>query len=418
MKNLIQGLELLAALLLFSLMGYSGFPESAGGEMSIQKSPFGTARDGHTVDLFTLRNASGMTVKVITYGGIIYSVEIPDRHGHFANVTANRPALSDYEEKSPCFGALLGRYANRIAKARFTLDGHPYALTRNSGENHIHGGRRGFDKVVWEAESAQGSNYVALKLSYTSKDGEEGYPGNLRCTVRYELNNRNQWTIDYTATTDKPTPVNLSNHAYWNLAGAYSGTVLNQLLTVNASKWLPADSALIPTGEMAPVDGTPLDFRTPHPVGERIGQITQRQFGGGYDHCFVLNHKQPGDLTFCAKLKDPESGRAMQVFTTEPGLQIYSANFPSGAFEGPEAYSYPAILAWPSKRSTSPIPLTSRTSLPLSCARAKPITQPPFCALAWRTEALTDFNANPTIPLTIYAKQQWQCPHNEIRFLD
>ncbi len=295
------------------------------------------------MELFTLENAGGLKVKVMTYGGIIYSVETPDREGHFANVTANRPTLADYEEKSPCFGALLGRFANRIAGASFTLDGRRYHLSRNSGTNHIHGGFRGFDKRVWHPQPVQGRDFVALKLHYTSKDGEEGYPGNLHCTVRYELNNRNELRIEYSATTDKPTPINLSNHAYWNLAGAYSGTVLNQVLMVNASKYLVTDAALIPTGEMAPVAGTPLDFRTPHTIGSRIGEITGKQFGG-YDHCLVINHKQPGDLTFCAKLKDPKSGRTLEVFTTQPGVQIYSANFPTGAFEGPHGYAYPRHL--------------------------------------------------------------------------
>lgn len=307
----------------------------------ITKVPFGSTRDGQAVELYTLKNANGLTARVMTYGAIICSVEVPGKDGQFANVTINRETVTDYEKRSACFGALLGRYANRIARGEFSLDGHKYLLPLNGGANHIHGGARGFDKRVWKAEPVTGTDSVAVKLSYVSQDGEEGYPGKLTVTVRYELNNKNEWKMDYTATTDKPTLVNLSNHAYWNLAGAQSGPVLEQLLTVNADKYLIADGTLIPTGELAPVQGTPLDFRTPHAIGERIADIKEKQFNGGYDHCFVLNHKQPGDLTFCARLKDPKSGRVMEVFTTQPGVQMYSANFGSGVFEGPGGYSYP-----------------------------------------------------------------------------
>jgi aldose 1-epimerase len=266
---------------------------------------------------------------------------VPDKKGHLDNVTVNRPTLADYEKKSACFGALIGRYANRIAKARFALDGKAYTLALNGGPNHIHGGRKGFDKCVWQAEPIQRDDSVALKLTYTSKDGEEGYPGNLNCTVLYELNNRNEWKMEYTATTDRPTVVNLSNHAYWNLAGVQSGTVLDQVLVLNADQYLLTDDTLIPTGEFASVTDTPLDFRTPHAVGERIGQIREPKFGGGYDHCFVVKHAHPGDLVSVAKLHDPKSGRTMAVSTTEPGVQIYSANFPSGSFEGVGGYPYP-----------------------------------------------------------------------------
>jgi aldose 1-epimerase len=313
-------------------------------KMSIAKTPFGKTKDGQPVELYTLKNANGLTVKVITYGAIIYSLETPDKDGHVANLTANCASLTDYEDRSPCFGALIGRYANRIAKGKFELDGRQYSLPLNGGANHIHGGPRGFDKQVWKAESLQGTDFVGLKLGYTSRDGENGYPGNLNCTVTYELNNRNEWKMDYTATTDKATPVNMSNHAYWNLAGVYSGSVLDQVLTANADKYLLADETLIPTGQIVPVDGTPLDFRKPHAIGERINQIKEKQFNGGYDHCLVLTHKSLSDLTFAAKLKDPKSGRTMEVYTTEPGVQIFSANFGPGAFSGPDGYSYPRHL--------------------------------------------------------------------------
>jgi aldose 1-epimerase len=315
--------------------------DAKGSSTGWSKVPFGTTRRGEAVELYTLTNAHGLRAKVMTYGGIIYSFEVPDRQGRLTNVTLNRETLADYEQKSPCFGALLGRYANRIARGEFTLDGHQFVLTKNAGPNHIHGGARGFDKRVWQAEPITSPNSVELRLSYTSVDGEEGYPGTLRCTVLYELNNRNEWTMDYSAQTDKPTPVNLSNHAYWNLAGAESGTMLDQLLTVNADKYLAVDDALIPTGELAPVAGTPLDFRTPHSVGQRIGMIKERKFNGGYDHCLAVNRQNVGDLVSCAKLADPKSGRTLEVFTTEPGVQIYSANFSDGAFTGPNGYAYP-----------------------------------------------------------------------------
>jgi aldose 1-epimerase len=311
---------------------------------SIAKSPFGTTREGEAVELYTLRNANGITAKVITFGAIIYSLEVPDKAGHFANVNANCASLSDYENRSPCFGALIGRYANRIAHGEFELEGRRVSLPRNAGPHHIHGGVRGFNKRVWTAETVRGSDFVGLRLTYLSKDGEEGYPGNLNCTVVYELNNQNEWKMDYTARTDKETVVNLSNHSYWNLDGAQSGTVLDHVLTVNADKYLLADDALIPTGEIVSVEGTPVDFRQRHRIGERMGQIKEKQFGGGYDHCLVLNHAKLGDLVFCAKLADPRSGRTMEVSTTEPGVQIFTANFQTGAFSGPGGYAYPRHL--------------------------------------------------------------------------
>jgi aldose 1-epimerase len=317
---------------------------SAAVKLHIEKAPFGTTADGERVEVYTLRNTNGLTAKILTYGAIIYSFESPDRNGYPTNVTANCQSLADYEKRSPCFGALLGRYANRIAGGKFMLEGKEVSLPRNAGANHIHGGILGFHKRVWSAEPVEGHNSVALRLTYTSQDGEEGYPGTLNCTVLYELNNQNEWKMDYSAQTDKPTVVNLSNHAYWNLAGAQSGTVLNHVLTVNADKYLQTDSALIPTGEFLSVESTPLDFRTPHTIGERIQQITGKQFGGGYDHCLVLNREKPGDLSFCAKVRDPASGRTMEVFTTEPGVQIFTANFPSGSFAGPNGYQYPRHL--------------------------------------------------------------------------
>jgi len=316
--------------------------ESTKSTFGVERSPFGTTKDGEAVDLYTFRNGRGLTARVMTYGATICALEAPDRNGLVANVTLNRGAFADYEQKSFCFGALIGRYANRIAKARIDIEGRSYSLPRNSGENHIHGGIRGFDKRVWKAEPFQDQQSVGVRLTYASKDGEEGYPGTLICTVVYRLNRENEWTMDYTATTDKATVVNLSNHAYWNLAGAQSGSVLDQVLTINADRYLRADGGLIPTGEMASVEGTPLDFRSPHSIGERMGQIREKQFGGGYDHCLVVNRSKSGELVFCARLEDPKSGRTMEVLTTEPGVQIYSANFPDGAIEGPKGFSYPS----------------------------------------------------------------------------
>jgi aldose 1-epimerase len=313
-------------------------------EPSIEVSPFGKTKQGEAVELYQLSNANGITAKVITYGAIIYSLEVPDKAGHFTNVNANCASLADYEDRSPCFGAVIGRYANRIAHGQFTLDGKTVSVPKNAGPHHIHGGIRGFHKRVWRAEPIRGGDFVGLRLTYLAKDGEEGYPGNLTCTVQYELNNRNEWKMEYLAKTDKPTVVNLTNHSYWNLGGAQSGTAMDEILTVNADRYLLADDALIPTGEIVPVEGTPVDFRTPHRVGERMEQIREKQFGGGYDHCLVVNHKTPSDLAYCARLEDPASGRTMEVLTTQPGVQIFTANFQGGALKGPNGYSYPAHL--------------------------------------------------------------------------
>ncbi len=310
---------------------------------SISHIPFGATKDGRDVELYTLRNSHGMTAKVMTYGAVIYSLEVPDRHGKLANITANRVTLADYEARSGVFGSLIGRYANRIAGATFQLDGKTFTLPKNAPPNHIHGGQ-GFDKRVWTAGIVAGRDSAGLRLTYTSMDGEEGYPGTLKCEVLYELNDRNEWKMEYTATTDKPTVVNLCNHAYWNLAGACSGDVLGQSIQLWADRFLEVDETLIPTGKLLPVVGTPLDFLKPHTIGERIGEITEKRFGGGYDHCFVINRKEPGSLTHCATLSDPASGRTMEVWTTEPGVQIYSANMPSGTLTGPNNYPYPRHL--------------------------------------------------------------------------
>lgn len=312
--------------------------------LSVERSDFGTTTAGEAVDLYTLSNEKGVRLKAMNYGAIVYSLEVPDKNGIFTNVTANRPTLADYQSRSACFGAVVGRFANRIGGARFSIGGQEYQVTANAGKHHIHGGRRGFDKVVWKGTPQTKPNTVGVRFEYLSKDGEEGYPGNVRVSVTYELNNENEFRIEYSATTDKPTPINLSNHAYWNLAGAYSGDVLSHVLTLNCDQYLAVDEALIPTGVIAPVGDTPLDFRKPTMIGARMPEIKEKQFNGGYDHCFVLNQKGQGDLAFCARLVDPWSGRTMEVYTTEPGVQLFTANFGPGAFEGPNGYAYPRHL--------------------------------------------------------------------------
>ncbi len=308
---------------------------------TVTSEPFGTNKWGETVELYTLKNSRGLALKIMTYGAIIYQVDVPDRAGVVTNVTANRMTLADYESRSGAFGAVVGRFANRIAFGRFTIDGQTFHLATNNGPNHIHGGPRGFDKRVWQAEPVTGRDFAALRLRYTSADGEEGFPGKLRCELQYTWTDQNELRMEYTATTDKPTVLNLCNHAYWNLAGAYSGTVLDQMLQVNASQYVAVNEWLIPTGELKPVAGTPLDFRQPRRIGERIGEITAKEFNGGYDHCFVVENKAPGDLRLCARLADPKSGRTMEVWTTEPGVQVYSANFPAGSISGPPGFAYP-----------------------------------------------------------------------------
>lgn len=296
--------------------------------MTISKTPFGTTKDGREVDLYTLSNG-WLTVKVLNYGGIIYSFDMPDKEGNSANISANLESIADYEKNRPFFGALVGRYGNRIAKGKFTLDGKEYTLPKNNGPNSLHGGIKGFDTVIWEVKEFKTGRSVGLQLSYTAQDGEEGYPGKLDVTVVYELNSANEWKMDYTAKTDKATVVNLTNHTFWNLSG-FKSTILNHELLLNADAFLPTDGTLIPTGEIKKVDGTPLDFRKSRVIGERIGDIKEKAFHGGYDHCFVLNREKRGGMSLCAELYDPDSGRAMKVSTTEPGVQCYSGNFLDG----------------------------------------------------------------------------------------
>ena len=291
------------------------------GKMSIDKTTFGKTRDGAAVDLYTFSNANGVKVKVMTFGATLISVETPDRHGRIAPITLHLNTLEEYTAGNPCLGTVCGRYANRIAKGRFTLDGAEHKLATNNGPNHLHGGRIGFDKVVWKGEPVREGDSVGVKLTYVSRDGEEGYPGRLTATVTYRLTKDNQLMMEYTAVTDKPTVVNLCNHAYWNLAGPGAKDCLEHLLTLNADRYLPVDSTLIPLGELRPVRGTPMDFTKPAAIGSRIAQV-----GSGYDHCYVLNKKKEEKLSLAARVADQSSGRVMEVYTTQPGVQLYTAN--------------------------------------------------------------------------------------------
>lgn len=295
--------------------------------------------DGQSIDLYTLTNRQGMEVGITNYGGRVVSILVPDRLGKMADVGLGFGSLDGYLGDKSCFGALVGRYANRIANGRFALDGTQYKLAQNDGANSLHGGLKGFDKRVWNARELPGDQR-ALELTYLSKDGEEGYPGNLSVKVVYSLTDSNELRIDYTATTDKDTVLNLTNHSYFNLAGQGSGDILKHELRINADRFTPIDDTLIPTGELRQVEGTPLDFRKPTAIGARINEDhEQLKFGKGYDHNFVLNHKG-GELALAAHVTEPESGRVLEVLTTQPGLQFYSGNFLDGTVHGKEGKVY------------------------------------------------------------------------------
>lgn len=309
---------------------------------SVTKTTTKSVFQGSPVELATLKNARGIELQAINFGAIITSLKVPDRTGALADVVLGFDAPDRYwgEPPPPYFGSIVGRYGNRIANARFALGGRTYKLAANNGPNHLHGGVRGFDKQMWEMStrnSAQGSSVI---FSRTSPDGEEGYPGNLRVTVTYTLTEKNEVIVEYRATTDKATPVNLTQHSYFNLAGEGSGDILGHHLTVNADRYTPVDDTLIPTGELAPVEGTPFDFRQATAVGARINaEHPQLKAGKGYDHNYVLNRKGSGPQ-FAARLTDPKSGRTMEVATTEPGMQFYSGNFLDGTIKGKQGHVY------------------------------------------------------------------------------
>ncbi len=306
---------------------------------SLDISEFGETQLG-MANLYTLRNTNGMEVKITNYGGIITSIKVPDREGNLADVALGFNQVEKYEDGHPYFGALIGRYGNRIGGASFSLEGETYELAANNGPNALHGGTMGFDKHLYEAHEIDRPDATGLELYRISPDGEEGYPGNLEVHVRYLLTADNALRIEYEATTDKATPVNLTNHAYFNLRGEGEGDILGHLLMINADQFTPVDETLIPTGALASVEGTPFDFRSPTPIGQRIeADDEQIRMGGGYDHNFVLSKDGEG-LQLAASVYEPESGRYMEVLTTEPGVQFYSGNFLNGSVVGKSNVPY------------------------------------------------------------------------------
>jgi len=303
-------------------------------KLSIERAPYGTLPDGRQVDIYTLTNANGMRVKLTNYGAITVSVEVPDRDGNLTDVTLGYDTLEGWLTSTSYFGATVGRYANRIAKGKFTLDGVTYTLATNNSGNHLHGGEVGFNKVLWGAETVETDAAVGVKFTYLSKDGEEGYPGNLSVTAVHTLTNDNEFKIEFTATTDKPTVVNLAHHSYWNLGGPAAGDILDHEVMLNADKFTAVGPGLIPTGELRAVEGTPMDFTTPMAIGARIDQVE-----GGYDHNFVLRG-QEGEVELAATVTDPKSGRVMEVFTDQPGVQFYTGNFLDGSVTGKGGVAY------------------------------------------------------------------------------
>ena len=281
-----------------------------------------------------------MEVKITNYGGIIVSIKVPDKAGNIGDVVLGFDNLENYIKESPYFGAIIGRYGNRIARGKFELNGKEYQLAINNGVNHLHGGIKGFDKVLWTAEEVRSDEEVGLRLSYLSPDMEEGYPGNLKVTVEYTLDNENNLEVNYSATTDKPTIVNLTNHSYFNLTADPNNNILGQMLYINADFFLPVDSTLIPTGNKKPVAGSPFDFTESQQIGTRINDENQQlKYAGGYDHCWVLN-KNDHELSLAARVIDPESGRTLEVYTTEPGIQFYTGNFLDGSLTGKNGIPY------------------------------------------------------------------------------
>jgi len=308
---------------------------------TITKSDFGKTPDGQAVDLYTLKNAKGAEADIMTYGGIMQKLLVPDKHGRLADVVLGFDTLDGYTgPNDPYFGALIGRYGNRIGGAKFTLEGQTYTLAKNNNGNTLHGGLKGFDKVVWTARPSVGAHGPQLILAYVSKDGEEGFPGNLEVTAIYTLTDDNALKVEFTAKTDKPTVVNLTDHSYFNLAGQGNGDILNHIVYINADRTTPTDSLLIPTGELADVTGTPFDFRTPTAIGARVNDPDKvLQYGPGYDHNWVINNP-PGVFGLQARVIEPNSGRVLEVWSDQPGLQFYVGNFLDGSITGKDGKVY------------------------------------------------------------------------------
>ncbi|MBC8106791.1 MAG: galactose mutarotase [Anaerolineae bacterium] len=303
----------------------------------VTRMPFGTTSDGTSVDVYTLSNTKGMRVKIATYGATITELHVPDRNGNDADVVVGYGDMSGLQGKNnPFFGATVGRYANRIARGKFTIDGREYQLPVNNGPNSLHGGKVGFDKVVWKAEPVGDPKNAVVRFKHISPAGDQGYPGTLGVQVTFTLNDKNELRIDYQATTDAPTPVNLTNHAYFNLAGNESGSILDTQLMINADRYTVVDADLIPTGELKLVRGTYMDFTSPTPIGARINQVT----GGGYDHNYVINNGGTGKMVLAARAMDPKSGRVMEVETDQPGVQLYTGNFLDGKITGKNNATY------------------------------------------------------------------------------
>ena len=327
-----------AGLLAVSLVGCATM--SSNKSSTITKADFGKTSEGQAVEIYTLHNSKGAEARIMTYGGIVQSLSMPDKNGKFADVVLGYDNLQGYIDKTPYFGALIGRYGNRIGGAKFKLEGNTYTLATNNGPNTLHGGLKGFDKVVWTAKPSVGIRGPQLVLAYFSKDGEEGFPGNLEVTAIYTLTEDNELKLEFAATTDRPTVVNLTHHSYFNLAGQGNGDILGHIVYINSDKTTPVDSGLITTGEFKSVDGTPFDFRKPAAIGARINDPdTVLQYGPGYDHNWVVN-KPLGQFGLQARVVEPTSGRVMEVWSDEPGLQFYAGNFLDGTLKGKGGVAY------------------------------------------------------------------------------
>ncbi len=337
MKRLIMLSAFTGAMLMTTLAPLGATPKSG----STEKRPFGKTSDGQPVDLYVLTNKNGVEAAITNYGGAVVSLKVPDRNGKFGDVVLGYDSLDGYVNDKSYFGAIVGRYGNRIGHAQFSLDGTTYTLAKNNGENSLHGGIKGFNKAVWAAKELPAKNGQSLELTYLSKDGEEGFPGNLHVRVVYTLTDSNELKIEYSATTDKKTVVNLTNHTYFNLAGPGSGDILGHQLVIEADKFTPVDASLIPTGELRDVQGTPLDFRKATAIGARIDQDDEQlKLGHGYDHNFVLRRAAGAPISLAARVAEPNTGRVLEVWTTEPGVQFYTGNFLDGTARGKGGLTY------------------------------------------------------------------------------